>query len=79
MQPYSQTRALLIGLAALLLTCKPALAEAPQAPKLAVCAESAASVPAEYWFYHALAAAHPSLFNTFTRSSSCSVRKVIRT
>jgi len=79
MQPYTQIPALLTALAAMLLTCKPALADCPQAPKLTVCADSAASVPAEYWFYHALAAAHPSLLNSFTGSSSCSVRKVIRT
>jgi len=79
MRPPSQLLVSLAGLAAVLLIGEPAaVARSPSSPQ-SDCAAATATVPADYWFYHALAASHPSLFDPRTGSSPCLARKVTRT
>jgi hypothetical protein len=79
MQTQSQLLVSLAGLAAVLLIGEPAaVAPAPSSPPTD-CAAITATVPADYWFYHALAASHPSLFDPGAGSPSCPARKVTRT
>jgi len=84
MRPTSQLLVSLAGLAAVLLisesaTSEPApVAHTPPSPQTA-CTAPAANVPAEYWFYHALAASRPPLPDPRTGSTPCPDHKVIRT
>jgi len=79
MRTQSQLLVSLAGLAAVLLIGEPAaVARTPSSPRTD-CAAVTATVPADYWFYHALAASHPSLFDPGAGSAPCPARTVIRT
>jgi hypothetical protein len=66
-------------LSAVLLIGEPAADPQPRPSPRADCTDSKSAVPSEYWFYHALAASHPPLFDPRTGSTPCPARKVIRT
>ncbi|MFO7543536.1 MAG: hypothetical protein R6W97_12130 [Thiobacillus sp.] len=84
MRPRSQLLVSLAGLAAVLLISESATSQSvpdariPPSQQIA-CTASTPNVPAEYWFYHALAASHPSLLDPRSDSAPCPARKVIRT
>jgi len=79
MRPPSQLLVSLAGLAAMLLIGEPAaVARTPSSPRTD-CSAATATVPADYWFYHALAASHPAPFDPATGSPSCPAREVTRT
>jgi hypothetical protein len=79
MRTQAQLLVSLAGLAAVLLIgALAAVARTPSSPRTD-CAVVTATVPADYWYYHALAASHPSLFDPGTGSAPCPARKVTRT
>ena len=84
MQLPTQLLVSLVGLAAVLLISESATSEStPVAhtsplPQTA-CTVSAENVPAEYWFYYALAASHSPLLDPRSGSTTCPAHKVTRT
>jgi len=84
MQLPTQLLVSLVGLAAVLLISESATSEsAPIASTTpspqTTCTASAENVPAEYWFYHALAASHSPLLDPRSCSTTCPAHKVTRT